>query len=175
MKNNAYYICQAAAIAAVYAVLTIIFTPFSFGPIQCRISEMLTVLPAFTSAAIPGLAIGCLLSNLLAGAPLPDVIFGTLATLIGACITRILCRDVMPAVMSSGKISPSMRLRAVLPPILSNTVIVPLVLKYAYHFDEGLLFMVLTVCIGEILSCGILGNVLLTVLSRKSFAERFRG
>ncbi len=175
MKNNTYYLTQAAAIAAIYTVLTVILTPFSFGPIQCRVSEMLTVLPAFTPAAIPGLAVGCLLSNILGGAIVPDIIFGTLATLIGAWFTHYLCRDVMPSVLNSGKISGPMRLRAVLPPILSNTVIVPLVLKYAYHFEDGLIFMIITVCIGEILSCGLLGNILMSVLCRRHFAERFRG
>ena len=175
MKSNVYYLCQAAAIAAVYTVLTLVFAPIAFGPIQCRISEMLTVLPAFTPAAIPGLAIGCLLSNILGGAIVPDIIFGSLATLIGAYFTHRLCSDVVPAVMNSGRLTTSMRIRAVLPPILSNTVIVPLVLKYAYHFEDGLIFMIVTVFIGEVISCGIFGNVLMSVLGRKQFAERFCG
>ena len=75
---------QGAAIAALYVVLTLIFAPISFGPVQLRIAEMLTILPLFTSAAVPGLFIGCLLANLLGGAVIWDVIFGSIATLIGA-------------------------------------------------------------------------------------------
>ena len=78
---------QAAMIAALYVVLTMVFAPFSFREIQVRVSEALTILPAFTPAAVPGLFIGCLLANLLGGAAVPDVIFGSLATLIGAFFT----------------------------------------------------------------------------------------
>ena len=79
------YIAQAGAIAAIYVVLTMAINVFNLasGAIQVRISEALCILPYFTSAAIPGLSIGCLLANLLTGAPIWDVIFGTLATLIG--------------------------------------------------------------------------------------------
>ena len=84
MKSNTKYLCDAAMIAAVYVALSLLFMPISFGPIQCRISEMLTVLPAFLPAAIPGVAIGCLIANILGGAILPDIVFGTFATLIAA-------------------------------------------------------------------------------------------
>ena len=81
---------QSALIAAVYVVLTMVFAPFSFSEIQVRIAEALTILPLFTPAAIPGLFIGCLLGNILGGAALPDIIFGSLATLIGAYGTWML-------------------------------------------------------------------------------------
>ena len=89
MKNNAtnspvLTLVYGAAIAAIYVVLTMVFLPISFGPIQFRISELLCVLPYFTPAAIPGLFIGCLLANFLGGAAALDVIFGSIATLIGA-------------------------------------------------------------------------------------------
>ena len=79
MRNKStLFIAQAAMIAAVYVVLTFVFAPISFGEIQVRISEALTILPVFTPAAVPGLFVGCLLGNMLSGAYLPDVIFGSL-------------------------------------------------------------------------------------------------
>ena len=88
MKNkNVSYLTQAAMIAAIYVVLTIVFAPISFGEIQVRIAEMLTILPIFTPAAIPGLFVGCLIGNITGGAILPDIICGSIATLIGAAGT----------------------------------------------------------------------------------------
>ena len=88
MKNKGtLFMVQAAAIAAVYVVLTTVFAAFSFGEVQVRISEAMTILPVFTPAAIPGLFVGCLISNFLGGAILLDVIFGSIATLIGAVFT----------------------------------------------------------------------------------------
>ena len=88
MKNiTTKMMAQGAVIAAVYVVLTLAFAPISFGAIQFRISEALCILPFFTVAAVPGVSIGCLLANILAGAALPDIIFGTLATLIGAILS----------------------------------------------------------------------------------------
>ena len=107
MKNkNLSFMTQAAMIAAIYVVLTYIFAPFSFGEVQVRISEALTILPIFTPAAIPGLFVGCLIGNILGGAILPDIVFGSIATLIGAFFTWKL-REQKPVV-------------ATLPPIISN-------------------------------------------------------
>lgn len=170
-ENHIQYLCKAAAIAAVYVALSLVFAPISFGPIQCRISEMLTVLPAFTPAAVPGLAIGCVLANTLGGAIVPDIIFGSLATLIGAVVTRELCKNIIGNAIAAGKPDMNLRVRATLPPIISNTIIVPLVLKYAYHFEDGLFFMIITVCVGEIISCGILGSILIAALCRTRFAS----
>ena len=155
MKNKkVLFLAQGAMIAAVYVVLTYVFAPISFSEIQVRIAEALTILPVFTPAAIPGLFIGCLLGNLFSGALIPDIIFGSLATLIGAFFTWKL-RNAHPFL-------------APVPPILSNTIIVPFVLKYAYLIDLPIPLMMLTVCIGEILSCGVLGLVLYYALrSRK--------
>lgn len=87
MKKNTVYAVQGALIAAIYAALTYAVAPLSFGPTQFRISEALTVLPVFTPAAIPGLAIGCIISNLSSPYPL-DMVFGTLATVLAAVMTR---------------------------------------------------------------------------------------
>ena len=133
-------------IAAAYVVLTVAFAPFSFKEIQVRISESLTILPIFTPAAVPGLAVGCLLANILGGAVAADVVFGSLATLIGAVGTRML-RDKNPVL-------------AVIPPIIANMLIVPFVLRYAYGVPLPIPLMMGTVGIGEMISCGVLGLLL---------------
>ena len=151
-KKNIHLLTQAAMIAALYVVLTFVANAFGLAnyAVQVRFSEALTILPYFTVAGIPGLFIGCLLSNILTGCALPDIIFGSLATLIGALVTYKL------------KKSPWL---APLPPIVANAVIVPLVLKYAYKI-EPLWFSFLTVTAGEIISCGILGLLLLFTLNK---------
>ena len=139
------FICQAAVIAALYVVLTYVFSAFASGVIQVRVSEALTILPAFTPAAIPGLVIGCLLSNTLTGCVLLDIIFGSVATLIGALCSYALRRHtwLVP-----------------IPPIVSNMIIVPFVLRYAYGATDAFPFMIATVGAGEIISCYLLGMLL---------------
>lgn len=155
MKNkNVLFTTQAAMIAAIYVVLTIVFAPFSFGEVQVRIAESLTILPLFTPAAIPGLFIGCLVGNILGGAVLPDIIFGSLATLIGAVFTYKL-RNYHPAL-------------APIPPIVSNTIIVPLILKYAYGILLPIPLMMLSVSIGEVIGCGVIGLILYAALHKHS-------
>lgn len=154
MKNKkAYFITQAAVIAALYVVLTLFINAFDLasGAIQVRISEALTILPYFTPAAVPGLFIGCLLSNFMTGAAIWDIIFGSLATLIGAIGTYLLRKWKWCAPLS---------------PILSNTIIIPFVLTYAYGIPGGIPFFMLTVGAGEVLSCGVLGMILLFALQR---------
>ena len=142
---------QGALIAALYTALTYLINYFGLanGAIQVRISEALTILPVFTPAAIPGLFIGCLLSNLLTGAAIWDIIFGSLATLLGAVFTYLLRKH---------------EKLAAIPPILSNTLIVPLVLKWAYGVSDALPYLFLTVGLGEVISCGIFGMILLYAL-----------
>lgn len=153
MRNkNATFLTQAAMIAAVYVVVTYLFAPFSFGEVQVRISEALTILPLFTPAAIPGLFIGCLIGNILGGAILPDIIFGSIATLIGALITYRL-RNCSHFLSPAG-------------PIASNTLIVPFVLHYGYGIALPIPLMMVTVGIGELISCGILGMLLFYTLNR---------
>lgn len=153
MKNSKLlFMTQAAMIAAIYVVLTVLLAPFSFGEVQLRAAEMLTILPFFTPAAIPGVFLGCLLGNILGGAVLPDIIFGSLATLIGAVGTYMLRRTNL--------------FLAPLPPIIANSLIVPFVLKYAYAVPLPIPFMMLTVCIGEVMGCGVLGILLAKVIQR---------
>lgn len=152
-KNNVLFLTHAAMIAALYVVLTFLSNAFGLasGAIQIRISEALTILPYFTPAAVPGLFIGCLLSNVLTGCALFDILFGSLATLLGAVGTRILRKR---------------KWIAPIPPIISNMVIVPLVLTYVYEIPGGIPYLMLTVGIGEVISCGVLGLLLFSVLSK---------
>lgn len=160
MRNKrVIFIAQAAIIAALYIVLTYVASALnlSSGTIQVRFSEALCVLPVLTPAAIPGLWLGCLLSNFLTGCVLPDIICGSVATLIGAVGTYALKKR---------------KFLCTLPPVLANMVIVPFVLIYAYGvpkvmlkgFDATYWFNFLTVGIGEIISVCILGSILLKAL-----------
>jgi uncharacterized membrane protein len=139
-------------IAALYVVLTILANALGLAnyAIQVRFSEALTILPYFTPAAVPGLFIGCLISNILTGCAIPDIIFGSLATLVGAVFTYKLRRH---------------KWLAPIPPIVANMIVVPLVLLYAYGI-RPLWFSFLTVTIGEVISCGVLGMLLLFALEK---------
>lgn len=154
MSTRTRYLTQAALIAAIYVVLTLLIHLFGLdsGAIQLRLSEALTVLPFFTSAAVPGLTVGCLLANLFVGGAPWDIVFGTLATLLGALGTRALRRA-----------SPYL---ASIPPIVSNTLIVPWVIRLVYGDATPVPFLMLTVGIGEVLSAGVCGTVLLLALKR---------
>lgn len=154
MRNKkVLFITQAAMIAAIYVVLTIFISAFNLasGAIQVRISEALTILPFFTPAAIPGLFIGCLLSNFITGCAPYDVLFGSLATLIGAFGTYALRKY---------------KFLAPVPPIVANTIIVPFILAFVYQVEDAIPFLMLTVGIGEVISCGILGMLLLFALQK---------
>lgn len=152
MNKNAKLITQAAMIAALYVVLTFIANALGLAnyAVQVRFSEALTILPFFTPAAIPGLFVGCLTSNILTGCALPDIIFGSLATLAGAFFTYKLRKH---------------KWLAPLPPIAANMLVVPPVLLYAYGIRPLWLSFV-TVTAGEIISCGILGMLLLFTLEK---------
>lgn len=151
MKNKkVIFVNQAAMIGAIYVVLGVVFAAFGTKAIQVRLAEALTILPIFTGAAVPGLFIGCLVSNVLSGGILPDVICGSLATLMGALGTYKL-----------GRIHPML---APLPPIIANTLVIPFVLRYGYGEPFPIPYMMLTVGIGEVLSCGVLGMILYMAL-----------
>ena len=147
MKNNTLKLVTGGLIAALYVVLTVLAAQFNLasGAIQVRFSEALTIMPVFTVAAVPGLTIGCVLANLLTGCAAWDVVFGSLATLIGAVGTRLL------------KDKP---LLAWIPPVLSNMAIIPIILIKVYGVPDAWWFLVLTIGAGEIISCGLLGLLL---------------
>jgi uncharacterized membrane protein len=146
-KNNTLKLVTGGLIAALYVVLTVLAAQFNLasGAIQVRFSEALTIMPVFTAAAVPGLAVGCVLANLLTGCAAWDVIFGSLATLIGAVGTRLL------------KDKP---LLAWIPPVLSNMVIIPIILIKVYAVPDAWWFLVLTIGAGEIIAFGLLGLLL---------------
>ncbi len=145
------FITQAAAIAAIYVVLTLVFAPISFGQVQVRISEILTILPFFTPAAIPGLFIGCMIANVFGGAIVVDIIFGSIATLLGAVGSYLLRKN---------------KWFVPLPPIIANTLIVPMVLRYGYGIDLPLVILMASIALGELISCYGGGMLLLTVLQK---------
>ena len=147
MNNKTKQLVNGGMIAALYVVLTVLAAQFNLasGAIQVRFSEALTILPVFTVAAVPGLTVGCVLANLLTGCAAWDVVFGSVATLIGAVGTRLL------------KNKP---LLAWIPPVLSNMAIIPIILIKVYAVPDAWWFLVLTVGAGEVLSCGVLGLLL---------------
>ena len=166
MRNKkVLFAVQAAMIAALYVVLTYItnLLGLASGTIQVRFSEALCILPVFTPAAIPGLFIGglfigCLISNLITGGIIWDIIFGSIATLLGALGTYFLRKK---------------KFVYTLPPVIANIIIVPLVLRYGYGFttvykgvDISLVFNAVTVGIGEIISICVLGSLLKGILSK---------
>lgn len=154
---NVRMMTYGALVAALYVALTYLsaLLGLSGGIIQLRFAEALTVLPAIVPAlyapgAVFGLFVGCILANTLTGAVIWDILFGSLATLIGALGTWLLRR--VPRIGST---------LAWVPPALANTVIVPFVLQKAYGVEDAIWFLFLTVGIGEILSCGVLGSLLI--------------
>ena len=151
-RAAALRVTQGAIIAALYVVLTVAFAPLSFGAVQIRVSEMLTILPLFTPAAVPGLFLGCILANLIGGAIVWDVLFGSLATLLGAWLGYLLREN---------------RWLVPLPTVLANAVIVPFVLKYGYGLELPLHLMSFYVALGELAGCYVLGELLATVLLKR--------
>ena len=148
MKNStARKVAFGGLIAALYVALTYIANLFGLasGAIQVRVSEALTILPVFTPAAIPGLTVGCIIANIVTGCLPWDVVFGSLATLIGAIGTRLLRKN--PYI-------------AWIPPVVSNMAIVPIVLQKVYCVPDSWWYLVLTVGAGEVISCGVLGLLL---------------
>ncbi len=155
MNKKTLNLTWAAIIAALYVVLTFIANAagLASGAIQVRLSEALTIMPLFTWAAVPGLTIGCVLANLLTGCALWDIVFGSIATLIGALGTYYIGRK-KPVI---GPIFP----------ILSNALIVPLVLQHVYGVEDGYLYLLITVGIGEMIACGVLGWILYKALKNR--------
>ena len=152
MNKRIRYLTTSAMIAAMYVALSAVSQLLGLcsGNIQCRISEALCVLPVFTNAAVPGVAIGCLITNILFGLGPVDVALGTLATVIGAVVCYLLRK--LPYIAS-------------VPTIISNALIIPVVLIY-YQISEGYLISAGWVALGEIIACGVLGTILVIWLKK---------
>ena len=147
---SAKNVCFAGMIAALYAALTLLLQAVSFGPVQFRVAEALTVLPELFPQAVPGLTLGCLIANLVGSGSVWDVVFGTLATLFAALLTRRLrSRDWLAA----------------LPPVILNAVIVGVVLSLTLG-DTLLLPTMGTIALGEAVVVYALGLPLLLALRR---------
>ena len=151
--KNTRFLLRAGLIAAAYTALCLIFQPISFGfaGVQLRVSEALTLLPLLTSAAVPGLFVGCFLSNLLGGAMMIDVVVGSLTTLAAALCTRALKdRPVLAA----------------LPPVLFNAVIVGWILCCVYAVGMPLWLCMLSVGLGQLAACYGIGLPLMKMMKR---------
>ena len=159
-KKITLYTTRGALVGALYVVLTLVasLVGLSSGVIQFRISEALCVLPIFLPEAIPGLFVGCLISNLIAGGVFWDVLFGSIATLIGAVGARML-RNLPKKLIWA----------ATLPTVLANMIIVPFVLIYAYGAVEAYPFLMLTVGIGEVVCAGVGGYLLYITMKKYNF------
>ncbi|WP_414149980.1 QueT transporter family protein [Acetobacterium malicum] len=155
-KISILFVTQAAVIAAMYVVLTFVSSSLGLasGEIQIRLSEMLCILPAFTPAAIPGLFLGCLLSNLLTGCTVIDIVFGSLATLIAAVLSYQLRNHKYPLLVT-------------IPPVVANMIVVPFILKFSYGVPLPIPVMMATVGIGEVISVMVLGSVLYFALDKR--------
>ena len=144
-------------IAALYAALTLALAPISFGAMQFRVAEALTLLPMVSIASVPGLFLGCLLGNLLGGAPWQDILFGSLATLLAAITTRLLRKYWSLAALM---------------PVLFNGLIVGATLSVVLNLPFWL--TVGTVALGEAAVCYMLGVPLINLL-KKRFPDRLDG
>ena len=157
MKINSSHInklARGALIAALYAALTILLAPISYGPVQCRVSEAFTLLPFYLPEAVPGLFIGCIFANFIGGYGLPDMVFGSLATLIAAFLT-----------LKSGNI-----FVAALWPVLSNMIIIGTMLHYL--IQAPLVMTCIYVALGELISCYVIGVPFMKLLERKNIIAK---
>lgn len=152
------FMTRAGIIAALYVATTLLLAPISYGAVQCRISEALCLLPVLTPAAVPGLAIGCLIANLLGSGVWYDVVFGTMATVLAALLTQKL------------KAHPIL---ASLPPVICNGLIVGSVVYFAYEYVPAvgvqaapLLLTIGSVALGEAVACCVLGVILVRALKK---------
>ena len=163
MKKNTLYLTRGAIIAALYVALTFVSASLGLhnGVIQFRISEMLCILPIFFPESVAGLTLGCLLANLFTSGVIWDVIFGTLATLIGA-LGAYLLRN----------LPKKFKWVCTLPTVIANALIIPPVLIFAYGATEAFSFLVLTVGLGELLSAGICGSLLYYLMDKRKFTRR---
>lgn len=143
-------LAAAGIVAALYTALTLIFAPISFAQIQFRISEALTLLPVISPASVPGLYIGCLIANFITGQPWQDVIFGSLATLLAAILTRRFRENIWLAALM---------------PVLINALVIGAMLWLVYGLHPYISF--LTVGAGQAAVCYLLGVPMVKLLKKR--------
>lgn len=166
-RNHLNYIITAALIAAAYAALTFLSGIFNlaYGPIQLRLSEVLTILPIFTPAAIPGLTIGCFISNIGSFNAI-DMIFGTLATLAAAFLTYYLKNIKIKGIP----------FLAMFPPVIVNAIIIGFEIAVFFMPDVSFLwaFLIsgLQVGIGQFIVCYVLGIPFYLAINKYNFFEK---
>ncbi|MBE7039861.1 MAG: QueT transporter family protein [Ruminococcaceae bacterium] len=151
MVRKTKHIVMSAVIAAIYAVMTLSLYVISYGPIQFRLSEALTILPVFTANAIPGLTIGCIIANIMGGYGIMDVVFGGVATLLAAVCTRVFRKNSFMALFS---------------PVFFNSLIVGPMLYFVVPESKSLLFNIFTVGAGEFVVCFAVGYPLIRLLKK---------
>jgi uncharacterized membrane protein len=152
LNSRVRFLVRAAVIGAAYAALTLALAPLSYGVMQLRVSEALTVLPYFTPAAIPGLFVGCIVANVISPYGIIDMVCGSLATLLAACATYVFRKR---------------RILAPLFPVLFNAVVIGAMLYYAYGVNASLPVNMLWVGAGEFIVCYGLGYPLMRVLENR--------
>ena len=172
MNKTAKFITQAAIIAAIYAVLSILTYSFSHLEIQCRVAEALCMTIFYTPAAIPGLFVGCLITNLLGGAWL-DIVFGSLATLVASLLTKPITNKLRSKYGNTLSVKNSLLIP--IPTVVVNAIIIPFVLYFGYGITEMgsaastlavLGLMAFSVGAGEVISCYVFGPIIVNVMNR---------
>lgn len=172
MKKSTKFIAQAAIIAALYAVLSILTYSFSHLEIQCRVAEALCMTIFYTPAAIPGLFIGCVITNLLGGSML-DIIFGSLATLVAALLTKLITNRIHNKYGNTLSIKNSLLIP--IPTVLVNALVIPFVLYFGYGITamgsaESMMavlgLMAFSVGAGEVISCYVFGPIIVKIMDR---------
>lgn len=152
------HLVRGALIAAAYATLSYVSAPLQFMFFQFRLSEALCVLPIFFPEAIAGLFVGCLIANYISGCVIWDVLFGSLATLLGAIFARALAR--LPR---------KLMFLTTLPTVFANAIIVPFVIIYAYNSPDSYCFLLVTVMAGELVTATGVGTLLYYQLEKRKF------
>lgn len=160
-ENKALRITRSAIIAALYATLSYITQFIQIAFFQFRLSEAMCILPMFLPEAVPGLFVGCIISNIVSGCNPWDTVFGSIATLIGALGAYLL-----------RKVDNRFAWTATLPTIFANAIIIPFVIIFAYGSTDAYPFLFFTVAVGEIVCAGILGTLLYFALCKTKLFNR---
>ncbi|GAA0748219.1 QueT transporter family protein [Clostridium oceanicum] len=160
-KTKINKIVFAALIAAIYSILTISLAPISYGQLQVRVSESLTLLPFFSSYSILGVFVGCIISNIIGGNGIIDIVFGSLTTLIAAILTYYIGKSNLRF----------KKILAPLPPIILNAIVIGFILNYTLKLP--LFLSMIWVGIGEAISCYILGLLLVSIIEKNKILNKY--